>query len=183
MTSRRGGKLAERMQRKLEEEEVRKAREEEARQAVLARARAERERLFEDLEAFAGVLDSVHCGQHGEALVLRRGERFVQFEPMGTAERVRVSFTGSEGEDHRFYQEANLSNRWVWAHSGKRRSEERVPLFDEGLERLMVRALELPPVLGSDPVPSSPTDPFEAFGAAEEQESPPTGVPRGKRNL
>lgn len=193
MSERRGSGLAQRMKAKLEEEERAQARAIAERERRLSRARAARDELLADLRAFADVLEPVASAQQGEALVLRRGDRFLQVEPMGEGDRVRLSFTGSEGEEHRLYREEALGDRWVWAFTRRHRGEDRLPLFDEGLEELLVRALELPRVTAPDPdpiiprpaAPRTPTpDPFAAFSAPEEPEQPEVPASRpSKRNL
>ncbi|TNE91228.1 MAG: hypothetical protein EP330_06175 [Deltaproteobacteria bacterium] len=190
MSERRGAGLAQRMKAKLQAEEEAKARAIAERERRLAAARAARDELFLDLEAFADVLEPIAHARQGETLVLRRGDRFLQLEPMGEGERVRVTFTGSEGEDHRLYREAALGDRWVWSFTRRRRGEERMPLFDDGLEELLVLALELPRVTGAEPEPEpTPTravpDPFASFAAKKDPEppAPPAPTSPNKRNL
>jgi hypothetical protein len=175
MTERRGSKLAERMKARLEEEEAERARAIAERERGLARGRAARDELFEDLESFAAVVGHLACARQGESLVIRRGDRFLECAPMGEGDRVRLTFSGSEGHDHRLYREAALDNRWVWSFTRPHRGEERLPLFDVGLEELLVLALEMPRVTEeeADPIIERPkprrsssapaADPFAAF--------------------
>jgi hypothetical protein len=177
------------MKEKLVEQERARARAVAAREARLASARAARAQLFDDLDAFAAVIDTVASARQGESLILRHGDRFLHLEPMGEAERVRVTFSGSEGEDHRLYREPELADRWVWAFTRKRRGEERLPFFDEGLEELLVLALHLPRVTptdeetapastGTQPVTS---DPFASFSSPAPDAPSPTPAPESPR--
>ncbi|MCO4743799.1 MAG: hypothetical protein KC912_03355 [Proteobacteria bacterium] len=199
MGERRGSKLAERMKAKLDEEEAARARAIAERERALSKARAARDELFDDLEAFAAVVGHLACARQGENLVIRKGERFIECAPMGEGDRVRLTFTGSEGHEHRLYREAALEHRWVWSFTRPHRGEERLPLFDSGLEELLVLALELPRITPADPdpitAPPKPSrvpaaapapDPFAAFSEPTSPDTasdiPPARGP-AKRNL
>ena len=176
----RGSDLASRLKTALDEEEAAAARAEEERQRRLEAAKEAREALLDDLAAFGEAVGHLAVQRSADGLVLRRGERFLAFEPMGEADRVRVTFTGSEGQEHRLDREPALQDRWVWSFTRRRRAD-RLPLFDTGLEELLVLALQVPrvtPVEEEDPIvarpsrdrafrtPSAKPDPFEAFADA-----------------
>lgn len=192
MAERRGSNLAQRMKEKLEEEENAKARALAEREARLTKARAARAELFDDLEAFAAVLEPVACARQANGLVLRRGDRFLHLEPMGEADRVRITFTGSENEDHRLYREPALGDRWVWSFTRRHRGEERLPLFDDGLEELLVLSLQLPRVSAPEddetsatPAATPTADPFAGFAELAPEPSPAAQTSPGpsKRKL
>ena len=139
----RGRNLAARFKRALDVEKTEHRRREEDRERRLAEARRERAGLLEDLAAIGEAIGHIAVQRDDGAVTFRHAERYLHFEPMGEGERVRVEFEGSKGEEHRLYREAELGNRWVWVLRRQGR-EDRLPLFDAGLEELLVLALGLP---------------------------------------
>ncbi len=141
---RKGAGLANRFRRAVESEEVARKREEEDLQRRQAEARAARTTLFGDLLAFAKDTGFLQAGLSAGALSMRHGDREVRFLPVGDADRVEVDWEEQEDtERHVLYREANLGHRWVWVFT-RRRREDRLPLFDDGLEEILVRGLGLP---------------------------------------
>jgi hypothetical protein len=66
------------------------------------------------------------------------------FTAVGDADRIGVRFTGQPAhERHELYRQPELNDLWVWSRRRARR-EDRLPLFDDGLEELLVRGLGLP---------------------------------------
>lgn len=161
----RGLGLAARFKARLDERSAARRREAEARERWLAEARAARAALLDDLAAVGVAIGHLVVSREGESVVMSLGERKLSFEPLGEADGVRVGFGAPEGEQNRLYREAQLKDRWVWS-SQRGGREERLMLFDAGLEALLVRALGLP-----EPGPSSASvDPFADFaepGAAD----------------
>jgi hypothetical protein len=154
--ARPGQALASRFNRMLERLEEERKREEEARAKRLLEAQTARADLFENLGAFAEAVGhlQVQAKPGEEGLTLRYLDQFIHFAPKGEADRVEVRFAGSDGQEHRLYREPELGNRWVWVASMGGR-EDRLPLFDQGLEELLVRGLALPrPAQGMDDVPA-----------------------------
>ena len=141
---RKGSGLADRFRRAVESEEQARKREDEDRQRRQLAAQAARETLFRDLLEFARALGFINAGLSGGALSMRHGDREVRFLPVGDSDRVEVDWEQqAEGERHQLYREANLNHRWVWVFT-RRTREDRLPLFDDGLEEILVRGLGLP---------------------------------------
>lgn len=156
--ARRGQELAGRFNRVLHALEQRAERERQEREQRLAEGREARRELLDDLGAFAEAVGhlQVQAKSHDQGLTLRYRDRFLHFVPQGEGERLRVEFSGAEGEEHRLYREPELGNRWVWV-SKRGNREDRLPLFDAGLEALVVRALSLPtPADMPAPEPAAP---------------------------
>jgi len=131
--------------------------------AAGARARSE---LFDDLVAFAGATGFVASSRDDAGVILRWRGAWIHFQPVGDADGVRVRFDGAAEDEHRLYREALLGDRWVW--SWRRRGlEDRLPLFDAGLEALLVQALKLPDPGDAPPVPAEPSRRAESAPAAK----------------
>jgi len=140
---RRGSDLAARFRRALDSAETERMRREAEGQQRLAEGRQERERLFDDLTSLGEAMGHVAVQRHDGGVTFRFSDRFLHFEPMGEGDRVRVTFDGIGEDAHRLYQESGLGNRWVWSLR-RRGREDRLPLFDAGLEELLVLTLKLP---------------------------------------
>ena len=153
--SRPGQALASRFNRMMNRLEEQRKKEEEARAKRLLEAQGARAQLLDNLGAFAEAVGhlQVQAKSHDDGLTIRYLDRFVHFVPKGEGDRVEVRFGGSDAQEHRLYREPELNNRWVWVASMAGR-EDRLPLFDQGLEELLVRGLALPrPAVGVDDVP------------------------------
>jgi hypothetical protein len=140
------------MMHRLEEQ---RKRDEDARAKRLLEAQGARAELLDNLGAFAEAVGhlKVQAKSHDEGLTIRYLDQFIHFVPKGEGDRVEVIFGGSDGQEHRLYREPELNNRWIWVASQGGR-EDRLPLFDQGLEELLVRGLDLPrPAEGMDDVP------------------------------
>lgn len=140
--SERRSRLADRFRRAVEAEH-----EAEAESAAAAKRAAEAQRvaraeLLEDLAALANAIGFLDVKREGEGLTLRYRERHLHFAPIGEAD-VRVEFEGTGDDEHRLYRQAELGHRWVHLHR-RRHREDRLPLFDQGIENLLVTALGLP---------------------------------------
>lgn len=140
---RKGSGLAARFRRAFASEDEARRRSEQEQQARALAARAARSELFQDLAAFAEETGFVRAQLEDEGVTLRYLERFLHFAAKGPADEVSVEFEGAPDEQHAVYREAQLGDRWVWV-ARKRGREDRQPLFDTGLEQLLVRALGLP---------------------------------------
>src|SRR5690606_9202927 len=104
---------------------------------------AARDELFDDLAVFGETIGHVVVQRAEGGLTLRWNDRFLHFEPTGEGDRVRVTFDDIGEDDHRLYREPGLGNKWVWVVR-RRGREDRLPLFDMGLEELLVLGLKLP---------------------------------------
>jgi hypothetical protein len=83
--------------------------------------------------------------------VLAHRGRELAFVALGDGDRVAVKFDSEGAHEHRLYREPALADRWVWARIRRGTTvEERLPLFDAGLEELAVRGLGLPRPPGDD---------------------------------
>lgn len=139
----KGSGLAARFRRAMAREEEARRREEDEKRRRLEAARAARAALLDELATFAKETGFLQAERAGDGLTLRYRERFLHFEARGPADQVQVEFEGAPDEEHVLYREAQLDDRWVWVRR-KRSREDRMPLFDQGLEELLIRALGLP---------------------------------------
>jgi hypothetical protein len=136
-----GARLAARFREAMARKQRREqeAREAEARRA--AAARAARDELVGHLEAFGRALPFLAVQRRGDELIFRHGDHALVFEPKGDGqllvERPRCDDTAT------VYRETQLGDRWVIALARQGR-EHRLPLFDQGLEELLVSGLDLP---------------------------------------
>lgn len=105
-------------------------------------AEAARTALFGRLREFAERIGHVEARSEDDALILAWRERSVRFTADGSG--VAVQPEGMPGaETSRAWPEADLDGRWVLAFRRHAR-EEQMPLFDRGLEELLVNCLGLP---------------------------------------
>ncbi len=141
--ARRVSDLAARLRAAVErEEQSRSAQEDERRRAVEA-AQAARRALFDDLEALGAELPFLRTHRDERGVVFERNGRELRFEAEGES-GVTIGFTGRRpGSEHHLYREEALGGRWVWVRRYRGR-DQRLPLFDRGLELLLVHALDLP---------------------------------------
>jgi hypothetical protein len=151
----RGSRLAARFRKAVTEQaDARKRAEDEASRARDEGQRARRE-LLTDLVAFARELGLLQVQHDGEGLTLRYRERFLHFEPEGDHDRLRIELEGAGDEEHALQRQPELGFRWVYIRK-RRLREDRVPLFDAGLEHLLVHGLGLPPPAEGASVPEAP---------------------------
>jgi hypothetical protein len=137
--------LAKRFRAVLDDAQVDAERARVAREARLAEGRAARDALYDSIAAFAAATGHLHAVRSSDGLLLSWRDRAIQFEDMGLGDRVRVTHDVSEREEIklRLYRVEDLANRWVLSQS--HRGQELVsPLFDQGLEDLLVEGLGLP---------------------------------------
>ncbi len=136
-------KLAARFRRALETEEQRKAREREGEERAREEGRKAREALFEDLRALARDI-GLAFEASPSGVTLRHGSRSLHFGRDGDGERVRVAHEGLAPDDVvSLVRQPELRHRWVM-HRRRGAQDVRVPLFDQGMEDLLVRVLGLP---------------------------------------
>jgi len=140
---RRGRDLADRFRSALDAAEAERRRQEEEQQRRLAEGRKERVALMKDLAEVGRAIEHLAVSEQDGGVTFRFNDRFLHFEPMGEGDRVRVTFDDAGDGEHRLYREPGLGNRWVWSMR-RRGREDRLPLFDNGLEELLVLALKLP---------------------------------------
>ncbi len=138
----RRSRLGSRFKRAVEQAEDAKEQRQRSAAEVERQARLARAELFAELESLASEIGVLTVQRTKQGLTLRYRERYLHFAPEGVGD-VLVEFEGTGDDEHRLYREAELGQRWV--HHHKRRFRElRVPLFDQGLEELLVTGLGLP---------------------------------------
>jgi len=161
--AKRGKGLVARFRRAVRAEERARADDEARRQQELERARVARDELLVDLGDIARDLALGPVTVRPEEVVFHRGDRTLGFHSDDTDERVEVEirFTGQGDASFRLYREPQLADRWVLAFTRRGRAH-RLPLFDQGLEELLILALDLPRPGdddGGDDPPSNPGTP------------------------
>jgi hypothetical protein len=141
----RGSRLAARFRKAVEDRDAARRQAEEAARAAAEDARAARLRVLGDLESIARDIGNIEVSRSGTppALHLKLQGRTLTFTPVGDADRVDIGIQDAAGEEHWLYRQAELGQRWVYARK-RRGKEDRVPLFDLGLEEVLVRGLALP---------------------------------------
>ncbi|MEZ4237588.1 MAG: hypothetical protein R3F59_15860 [Myxococcota bacterium] len=139
-----GSRLAARFRKAVRNRDEEARRAEEEAQRAQAEAQAARVQLLADLEGLARDIGVIRVQRGRDGLTLRYGERYVHFAPEGDHDRVRIELEGGGDVTHALYRQAELGQRWVYVRSRKFR-DDRVPLFDAGLEHLLVDGLGLPP--------------------------------------
>ncbi len=153
-----GSRLAARFRQAVEREEATRRREEELRQRALDEGRAARETLLKELAEIGRGIGVLSVAQDASGLALKYRDRRLQFLRDGEGDRVRLAWEGlADGEEHWLYRQSELGNRWVYARRKKPR-DDRLPLFDQGLEELLVRVLGLPRPGEEDVPPADPRD-------------------------
>lgn len=138
----KGSSLADRFKAAIDASRAAQDRDAEERERLAAEARAAREVLLDDLAAFADAVGHIAAQRDEQGLTMRYGDRSLRFERLGEHDRVRVIYAGG-GDEQFLYRVPELADRWVRVFR-RRHREERLPLFDSGLEELLVDALGLP---------------------------------------
>lgn len=149
----RSSRLAARFRKAMEREHSAHEAQAQAAERAAAEARAARDELLGDLQGLAGDMGFLKVERSGDTLTLRYGERTLHFAPIGDGD-LEVEVEGRGDTAHRLYRQAELGNRWVYLRRQGRR-EDRVPLFDRGLESLLVDGLGLPRPTDEDDPESS----------------------------
>lgn len=153
-----GSRLAARFRKAVLDQDDDRQRQEDAARRAREAAQAARAQLLEELAAIGREIGALQVTEDADGVLLRFRERYLHFGPVGDADRVRVEFEGMGDEENTLYRQAELGDRWV--HARRRRArEDRAPLFDQGLEDLLVRGLGLPRPGEDVPVVDSASDP------------------------
>lgn len=168
--ARRTTGLADRLRAAMEREREGRTVEQTERDRQLDEGRRARVVLFDDLERFARDTGFLEVLRRPEGVQFTWQGRFVRFEARPESDGVALDFTGTQaGEANRLYRESALGGKWVWVRERGRR-ENRLVLFDQGLEVLLVHALGLPepddevavaPAAGNSAVPPRADEPDE----------------------
>lgn len=157
--AKRGSGLAARFRKAIVSESEAKEQAEAARKRAEGAAKAARDELLRDLAEFGRELGFARVHLSPTVVTLTHGQHRLRFTADdGTG--VNVTFEGQGDEVFRLYREPQLANRWIFAFT-RRKQEHRLPLFDQGLEELLVLGLGLPRPAGD--------------GDDEEPDLPPKG--------
>jgi hypothetical protein len=141
----RGSRLAARFRQAVDDREALRRQAEESARAAAEDARSARQRLLADIEQIARDIGSIDVSRPSGALQLRLKGRVLGFAAAkGDGDRIDVTVDLPSDGEHWLYRQQELGARWVYAHKRGVR-DDRVPLFDQGLEELLVRGLGLPP--------------------------------------
>jgi len=142
--AKRGKGLVARFRRAVQSEEAQRAAEEAAKEQALAAARAARAELLADLQEIGRELELSPIARKGE-LQLSRGSHRLVFRPDDPDDRVEIDirFEDMGDETFRLYREPQLDDRWVLTFTRRGRAH-RLLFFDQGLEELLILALDLP---------------------------------------
>lgn len=141
----------------------------EDRERRLAEDDAARDALIADLRALAASLQVVAVDEVEGGILWRVGDREVRFVASEPG-RLAVSWREVRAFQGQLYRERALGDRWVLI-VGRPPFEDRVPLLDAGVERLLVAGLGLPAPddaaseVGVDD--DAPVEPEEATEATE----------------
>jgi hypothetical protein len=184
--TRKGSRLADRLKAALDDAEAERTRITESKERRLQDGSKARAELLMELSEFAAAVGHLTSERVGEGIALGYQGRSVLFQPEGDGDRLCVTFEGvASTTDHTLYRESALGDKWVWSFR-RRGQEERMPLFDAGLEALLAMALGLPRVMEKEPErPLSPRM-VEALlgnpsapGAAQARVRPREAAPSG----
>lgn len=152
----KGSGLAARLRAAMEQQESARQTEASAVEAARSAARLERDSLFTTLIDFGAQLPFIDVTRTAAGVLFVNGDRHLEFIEDGDID-VTLRFTGCDDrEAHRVYRELALDGRWVWQRVRGAR-EDRLPLFDQGLEVLMVHALGLPDPDEAPPAGAAPS--------------------------
>lgn len=149
-------RLAARFRKAVEDRDAAHRQSEETAKKAAADAQRARTELLGDLTALAREIGSLSVAPDGDGITIRYGERYLHLAPKGDHDQVLIEFEGMGDEEHVLYRQSELGNRWVYSRQ-RRFRQDRMPLFDAGLEELLVRGLGLPKP-GDDP-PPEPVNP------------------------
>jgi len=139
----KGSGLAARFRRAVQAREKAHQREDERKERRRKEAVDARRALFSRLADFATEAGFLEVRNDPDGVTLRFEDRYLHFAPQGKLDKVRVEFEGMGDEAHQLYREEHLGDKWVWSATRGRR-EDLKPFWDEGLEALLIRALDLP---------------------------------------
>ena len=139
----KGSGLAGRFRRAVKAREKAHQSEDQRREQRRSEAVKARRSLFGRLSEFASETGFIEVRNDSDGVTLRFEDRYLHFAPQGPLDRVRIEFEGMGDETHELYREEQLGDRWVWSAT-RRRREDLKPFWDEGLEALLIRALDLP---------------------------------------
>jgi hypothetical protein len=134
--------VAERFRAAIEREHVVGTVAAEDRERRVAEDNAARDALIADLRALAASLGVVAVTEVEGGIAWRLGEREVRFAASEPG-RLAVTWREVRSFQGQLYRERALGDRWVLI-VGRPPLEDRVPLLDAGVERLLVAGLGLP---------------------------------------
>lgn len=143
----RGRDLASRFRKAIDRQQDERKLAKEAGEKRLEAARQARAALLRDV---LGVLKSIGVVEIREledgAFACSFEGRTLVFRPKGNGDRVEIEWCAdlpSRGFSHDLYREEELGGRWVYRRI-RAGQDDRLPLFDAGLEAILVQGLGLP---------------------------------------
>jgi hypothetical protein len=136
-------RLAARFRKAVQSEEESKRERADASRRAQDEARVARDQLLVELAGIARDIGVLQVQRSRDGLTLRYGERYLHLAPHGDGD-IHVEFEGQGDEQHSLIRQPELGHRWVWIRRRRFNREDRLPLFDQGLEELLVRGLGLP---------------------------------------
>ena len=151
----RGSRLAARFRKAVDDRDALQRQAEEAARTAAEDARSARQRLLSDLEGIARDIGDIEVTRPSGGLQLRHRGRVLGFVAKGDTDRIDVTLDAASDGEHWLYRQQELGARWVYARKRGVR-DDRVPLFDQGLEDLLVRGLGLPPPSPDGAPPAEP---------------------------
>ena len=147
----KGSRLADRLKAALDDAEAERTRITASKERRAQDGSKAREELLEELAGFAAAVGHLTSERVGEGISLSYQGRSVLFQPDGDGDRLRATFEGvASTTEHTLYRESALGDKWVWSFR-RRGQEERMPLFDAGLQELLAMSLGLPRVMEKEP--------------------------------
>ena len=95
------------------------------------------------VQAIKGVEIGLGFEASPSGITFKHAGRYLHFGRDGDGERVKLSWDGLAPEEATLGRQPELADRWILTRKRGAR-EVRLPLFDQGLEELLVRVLGLP---------------------------------------
>ena len=143
----RGRDLASRFRDAIDRQQDERKLADQAREQRLEEARQARSALLQDVLGVMksiGVIEITELEEGG--FECRFEGRLLVFKPTGNGDRVEIEWCAdapSRGFSHDLYREEELGRRWVYRRI-RPGQDDRLPLFDAGLEAILVQGLGLP---------------------------------------
>ena len=139
MAKDRGKSLAARLRAGIDSQLEAHAREQAEAKERMRHLSAERERLFDDLSAFGEAVGHLKVKRSKDSLDFMYSGNKLHFKAVGDSDRIHVS--GGDVPDHTEIVMQEELKLWIVKSPVGLKRVEQDPLFDKGLERIMVLGL------------------------------------------
>ena len=139
MAKDRGKSLAAKLRAGIDSQLEERAREKVEAEERIRRLGGERDRLFDDLFAFGEAIGHLTVKRGKASLDFTYGRKKLRFKAEGPADRIHVS--GGDIPDHTEIMMQEELNLWIVKSPVGLKRVEQDPLFDKGLERIMILGL------------------------------------------